>query len=151
MDKLQKYSEEFKFEYDKFITGCDSIEEMGQWDVEKLGQMDAYYSGDIMSVIIRLVAADGQFTQKEADYVNDIFGFAYTPGELRSIYEDCGDAIDSVFDEGVENGYSRIKGINEKLAAAYKELLTLVCDIIIESDGVIDGAEIAMAQRLKTL
>jgi uncharacterized tellurite resistance protein B-like protein len=151
MDKLQRLSEEFKFEYDKFLTGCDAIEDSGQWDKEALGEMDAYYSADLISVILRLVAADGVFSQKEADYINAIFGFAYSPRALEALYADCGEAIETSFDREVENGYTRMKAINGKLAEAYRELLELVCRIIIESDGVIDRAETALAEKLKAL
>ena len=44
-----------------------------------------------------------------------------------------------------------MKAINGKLAEAYRELLELVGRIIIESDGVIDRAETALAEKLKAL
>ena len=44
-----------------------------------------------------------------------------------------------------------MRAINEKLAEAYKDLLLTVCDIIIESDGVIDSAEVDLAKQLKDI
>ena len=44
-----------------------------------------------------------------------------------------------------------MRGISPKLADAYKELLSIVCDIIICSDGVISESERAEVQRLKAL
>ena len=41
--------------------------------------------------------------------------------------------------------------LNEKLADAYKELVLLICDIVIESDGVIAAPELEMARKLKEL
>jgi len=41
-----------------------------------------------------------------------------------------------------------MRKINNKLADAYKELLSLICKIIIESDGVIAEAEVAEVKRL---
>ena len=98
MEQLKNYSESFKFKFEKFLTGCDSIEEMGLWNLEENGEMDAYYSADLTSVIIRLIAADGNVTQKEVDYLNDIFGFEYTVEELAAIYDDCAEAIDTILE-----------------------------------------------------
>ena len=149
MEQLKNYSESFKFKFEKFLTGCDSIEEMGLWNLEENGEMDAYYSADLTSVIIRLIAADGNVTQKEVDYLNDIFGFEYTVEELAAIYDDCAEAIDSIFEDGAENGLSLMRSINEKLADAYIDLIVTICDIVIESDGVIDAAEIELANQIK--
>lgn len=149
MEQLKKYSDSFKFKFEKFLTGCDSIEEMGLWNLEENGEMDVYYSADLVSVIMRLIAADGNVTQKEVDYLNDIFGFEYTVKELISIYSDCGDAINNIFEEGAENGLNLMRSINQKLADAYVDLIVTICDIVIESDGIIDAAEIELAKQIK--
>jgi len=151
MNNLKVYSDSFKLKFEKFIIGCDSIEEMGLWDKEKRGEMEAFYSADMVSVIIRLTAVDGKIASQEVVYINDVFGFDYTVEELKTIYADCKDAIESVFVEGLENGFSYMKRINEKLADAYKELVLLICDIVIESDGVIAAPELEMARKLKEL
>ena len=44
-----------------------------------------------------------------------------------------------------------MRKINAKLADAYKELLSLICEIIIESDGVIAESEISEVKRLKAM
>lgn len=149
MKQLDNYSESFKLNYEKFLTGCDSIEEMGLWDFEKNGEMDAYYSADLTGIIIRLIVADGVVTPKEADYLNDFFGFEYTVEELASIYDDCGEGIDSIFEEGAKSGLALLRSINEKIAAAYADLIVTACDIVIESDGVIDAAEVELAKKIK--
>ena len=56
MKNIERLTEDFKFKYERFLTGCDAIEENGQWDREKFGEMDAFYSNDLVSVIIRLIA-----------------------------------------------------------------------------------------------
>lgn len=151
MEHLKSYSDGFKLKFEKFLTGCDAIEEMGLWDKESYGEMDVFYTGDLVSVIIRLIAADGNFTIKETTYLNDFFGFQYSVEELQEVYEDCGDAITDIFHKGVTNGLTVMKSINEKLAAAYADLLVTACDIIIESDGIIAPSEIETAKKLKAL
>ncbi|MBQ7088262.1 MAG: TerB family tellurite resistance protein [Clostridia bacterium] len=151
MKDLCALVEIFKFKHERFILGCDSIEEMGLWNKEIYGEMDVFYSTDLASVILRLIAVDGTITARETAYLNDTFGFAYTLEELVEVYDNCKEDIDRSFDEAFENGISLMRAINEKLADAYKELLGLVCEIIIYSDGILSEAEIAEVQRLKAL
>lgn len=151
MNNLRSKAENFKVMYEKFLNGCDSIEKMGLWDLEQNGEMDAYYSHDLVSIIVRLIAADGNITYSEVKYLNDMFGFRYTVEELATIYRDNGDAIDAIFDEGARNGLNLMRSINEKIADAYFDLIVAVCDIIIASDGVIASAEIELARKIKAL
>ena len=151
MKNIEKYIESFKTKYESFINGCDSIEEMELWDKEKLGEMEAFYANDLTSVIIRLIAVDGQISQKEVDYLNESFGFGYSLAELTEVYENCIDNIDHSFDENFENGISYMRQINDNLADAYKELLSTVCEIIINGDGVVTPAEIDEVKRLKEM
>ena len=113
--------------------------------------MDIFYSNDLVSVIIRLIAADGNISAKEVEYLNHNFGFEYTVEELADVYVSCKEEIGHSFDEQFENGISYMRSVNGKLADAYKELLELICNIIVESDDVIDKAETEEAQRLKAL
>jgi len=113
--------------------------------------MDVFYTNDLTSVIIRLIAVDGNISQKEVDYLNKTFGFEYTLDELVEVYENCIDNIDETFDENFENGISYMRKINGKLADAYKELLSMVCEIIINSDDVVSPAEIDEVKRLKEM
>lgn len=149
MENLKKYSDEFKFKFEKFLIGCDSIEEMGLWDLERFGDMDVFYSNDITSIIVRLIAADGHFSSKEVEFLNDMFGFEYDEDEIKEIYEECYEGIESIFDDGAENGLTLMKSINEKLANTYKDLIILVCSIITAADGVIDNVEADLVKNLK--
>ena len=151
MKNVEMYIDSFKMKHESFLIGCDSIEEMGLWDKEALGEMDVFYSNDLTSVIIRLIATDGKITQKEVDFLNETFDFEYTLDELIDVYNSCKDDIGHAFDENFENGITYMRRINAKLADAYKELLSLICEIIIESDGVIAESEIAEVKRLKAM
>ena len=151
MNNVAQYTESFKMKYESFQTGCDSIEEMGLWDKEAYGEMDVFYANDLASVIIRLIAVDGKITQREVDYLNETFDFSFTHEELCEVYSNCCDDIGHAFDESFENGITHMRKINAKLADAYKELLALVCEIIIKSDGVIAAAELEEVKRLKAL
>lgn len=151
MNNLDMYTESFKLKLEKFLLGCDAIEELGLWDKEQYGEMDVFYQNDLVSVIIRLIAADGVISGREVDYLNKNFGFSYSIAELRDVYQNCREEIGHSFDEAFENGITLMRSINEKLADAYKELLGLICDIIIESDGVVTETEQEEVKRLKAL
>ncbi len=143
--------EEFKTKYERFLIGCDALEDLNLWDKEEHGEMDVFYQNDLVSVILRLIAVDGEISEKEAEYLNKTFGFEFSADELADIYESCKEEVSHSFDEQFENGITYMRSINEKLADAYKELLELICDIIIESDGVIAPEEIEEAKKLKAL
>lgn len=143
MKNIDVYTENFKIKHEQFLIGCDSIEESGLWDKEQYGEMDVFYSNDMASIIIRLIASDGRITEREVSYLNENFGLDYTLETLTEVYEHSKEAIGASFDEVFENGVALLRSINEKLADAYKELLALVCDIIIASDGIVTPAEIA--------
>ena len=151
MNNLDMYTESFKLKLEKFLLGCDAIEELGLWDKEQYGEMDVFYQNDLVSIIIRLIAADGVISGREVDYLNKNFGFSYSIAELRDVYQNCREEIGHSFDETFENGITLMRSINEKLADAYKELLGLICDIIIESDGVVTETEQEEVKRLKAL
>ncbi len=151
MKNIDVYSEEFKIKHEQFIIGCDSVEEMGLWDKERYGEMDAFYSSDMACIIIRLIASDGRVTEKEVEYLNTNFGFDYSLESLVEVYETSGDAIGGSFNEFFESGVNLLRTVNEKLANAYRELLALACDIIIASDGIVTTAEINELNRVRAL
>ena len=151
MKNLEKYTDSFKMKFDSFLTGCDALEEEGVWDKEAHGEMEAFYMNDLTSVVIRLIASDGTITKRETDYLNETFDFSYTQEELVELYRSCKDDIGHAFDETFENGITYMRRINDMLADAYKELLYLICEIIIRSDGIIAEAEVAEVRRLQAL
>ena len=151
MKNLDALTQEFNTKYERFFIGCDAVEDSGLWDIEEYGDMEAFYQNDLVSVIIRLIAADGSISSKEVEYLNKSFGFEYTVEELNEVYKSCKDDIGSYFDEQFQNGISVMRSKNEKLADAYKELLGLICDIIASSDGIVSSEEADEIRNLKSM
>ena len=149
MNKLQELSETFQLQYDSFVNGCAALEEEGLWTDDQYESMEVYYFNDIMCVILCLASSDGTFSDAEAGYINDIFGFSYTSDELQEIYGTEGSNIRSLLINDVPAGYRRMKELNEKLAAHYRDILLLICDIIAESDGIVHIAEANEIRKLK--
>ena len=127
----------FKTKYDKFIDLCNSVEKKQQWNKEDFGEMEVFYVTDLMSIIIRLVAVDGNISQKEVEYFN--------------IYNNSIENIDGKFEANFVKGLDLLKKIDEELADLYKELLIMICEIIICSDDVKNPEEIKEFERLKEM
>lgn len=151
MSDIKGLSEQFKFMYEKFINGCDAIEEIDQWDKEEYGEMEAYYTGDLMSVVTYLTAVDGAFREEEAENINQLLGLDYSADELQEIYNECKANINEIAQFGVEEGLELLKSINIKLAEHYKELLVLACEIIAKSDCFVATEENAVINSISAM
>lgn len=151
MESVDVLTKGFKAKYESFLIGCGSVEELGGWDKEAFGEMDVFFENDLMGMILRLIATDGEICGKEVEYVNKNFGFNHTVESLKFAYENCQEMLEDSFDENFKKGYLRMEKINAKLAATYKDLLGTICDIVIASDDEIAPEEIEEAKRIKTL
>lgn len=149
MENINKLTEQFKSLYERFLIGCDSIEEMGEWNIEEYGDMDVFYSNDLIGVILRLIVSDGIISDKEVNYLNKTFDFDYSIEELKDVYENCKEELQDTYDDNFSSGLIIMKSINLKLAEAYKELLRLICEIIIQSDDIVSSEEMNVINELK--
>ena len=149
MQDINRQTEEFKFKYERYLIGCDALEELGLWNKDVYGEMEAYYQNDLIGVILRVIVSDGIISEKETEYLNKSFGFKYSTSELEDYYNSCRDAFGQPFNTQARAGYLLMRTINEKLAEAYKELLELACTILISSDGIIGQVELEELQRAK--
>lgn len=151
MSDIKGLSEQFKFMYEKFINGCDAIEETDHWDKEEYGEIEAYYTGDLMGVVTYLTAVDGVFREEEADNINKLLGLDYSADALQEIYNECEANINEIAQTGVEEGLELLKSINNKLAEFYKELLVLACEIIANSDCFVATEENAVINSISAM
>lgn len=148
MSNAKEYIDDFKANYDQFMMSCDAIEEEGKWPLDELGEMNAYFMNDFACVIIKLVTADGKIDEEELAFLNDALGFEYKAKELEELYKNDGDRIDAYFETELDDSLAMIRGINEKLAEAYRRLLIMIGKIVTQSDGVVTEEEKAAAQKL---
>ena len=147
-----EFIDDFKANYDKFVIACDALEEEGKWPLDELGEMDVYFKNDFACVIIKLITADGKIDVNELNFLNDALGFDYKIEELRELYKNDGDRIDSYFETELGKSIAMIREKNEKLADMYKTLFMLIGKIVIQSDGVVTYKEKAAAEAMvKTL
>ena len=141
----------FRLNYEKFLTACDAQEMEGRWDVETNGEMDAWFANDLICAVIRLIAADGEVSPEEVDYLNDALGFSYTAEELREVYRAAGDRIEYMFEREIPDSIEQLRTLEPGLADLYRTMMLQICDLIIGSDGHIADAERQAAGRLRSM
>ena len=154
MSKLDINAASFQLGFEKFLIGCEATEaeSNGKWDRETYGEMQDYYASLMVSIILRTISADGWVSNKEVEYLNKLFGFDYNDGELEQVFESCKELIASEsFEEEIADSIRLMASFNEKLTQAYKNLLTLVCDIVAKSDGFVTDEEKAEISHIEKL
>ncbi len=150
MSEISKKCEEFKLKWDAFLMGCDSLEDMSLWDKDEFGEMDVYYTNEITTLAIRLIAVDGEITQREVDYLNLSFDFRFTLEEMKDIYFKSEEYIGRSFDEYFKKTLTHLGKINAKLSETYKQAIEAMCDIMILGDGETLKAEATEAEHIKS-
>ena len=152
MKNINEMSELFLSKYDAFIDRCDELEEKGVWDKDEYGEMEMFFLGDVISDIFHLIGADGEISRGEIDFFRKNFRFDVTDEDLKEMYklccdDVCGDFFETQFKENMEF----LRGVDQKLLEDYKELLLLICDIIIASDDIVCDVEIEEKKKLIAL
>ena len=151
MKTIDELTESFKFMYEKFLLGCEDIEKDVDWNEEEYGQMGAYFANDISCIILSLVVADGNISEEEVHYVNSNFDYKYDIDELRNVYENCKEKINSIRDGELEKDIELLESFNSKLADFFKELLEVICEIVVASDGVVASDEDEVLGQIKQI
>lgn len=144
MDRIEMLTESFKMKYEKFKNDCN--------DVQNTDAGEGFYGYDLSTVALRLIAADNIININEVKFYNRLFDFDYTSTELLEIYRGCSDMLlTEAFEPDFESAFTRLKNIDKVLAFDYKELLSMLCEIIISCDGDIDDSEVEEVDKLKEL
>ncbi|MBR3630480.1 MAG: hypothetical protein IKN55_08435 [Oscillospiraceae bacterium] len=152
MHTIQEYAESFKLKYERFLIGCDAVQEEGNWSTQNLGDMGAYYTRELLILILRIITADGWVAQKEVDYLNEFFGFTYTRPELDQALEGLEDRLRSrSAEKSITDSVKLLHGINPRLAGAFRELVSLSCTIMSLSDGFVTKEERLEIAKLREL
>lgn len=146
-------AEQFRENAEAFLEACESLQERGLWDEEEYGNVQAYYVNDLVCIITRIIAADGEITERETAFLGDVFGFDYSVEELVEVYEICIDSIKDMFETGVNEAYQLLKDKDMDLADSYKELILLAGLVAMDSDNMImsSAAEREEVRKLQEL
>ncbi len=151
MKNLENYTDSFITLLDLFIHECNHLESTGLWNYEVFGEMESYYTNDFVGIILRLIAADGSISEKEAKYISKAFGLNLTADDLREIHKLCIDNVEESFEENFTSGLERLNGIDGNVAKLYRELVFRICEIVTESDGMVSPTESEFAEKIKAM
>lgn len=149
MQDLTALCDSFKLQYEQFRIGCDAMEELGLWDKEALGEMEAYFEEELTSLLLGVIAADGSVSQREAAQLNALFGLSYPVERLKRLYANGAEGLKTLLDETPGSGIALLRARNGRLADAYRTLLFLACDILIAADGTVSEDERAALSFLR--
>ena len=139
---IDDYSDGFRLKYEQFVNSCDAAEAEGLWDEEEYGEMEGYFFSILMGVLLHLIKADGEAAEGEVDYLNRNFGFSYTVGEIRELFDGMGSEIDRNYLDNAKAGLKLLQEMGGDIAQEYLELMSLICNIITVSDCEADEAEL---------
>ncbi len=143
---MEKACEEFRVLYDQFVNSCDAAEMAGKWDKEEYGEMEGYFFNTLMGILMNVINADGNIGAREAEVLNDCFGFSYTVDELIELYGYCGKDLEANYAENAKIAMALLNGIDEGLADRFRELVLAICNLVAETeDGVLESEETLIA------
>lgn len=131
---------DFSLRWEKFLNGFDSLEELGYWDKEANGEMDAYCENLLVSILMHFMAVDGTVKKEEVEKMNAIFGFDYGFLFVEQICKTMDDKL-AEFVDNPQTVFALVTQAQSKIAEALKELLVEACRVVIESDGVVAESE----------
>lgn len=139
----------FVSDFDEFIAACSELERMGVWNVEERGLMSAYFETDLFAVVLQTMSADGVFERTEADVLNQMFSTSYTPRELNDMYQSLGSVVDDYCDADAADAVALLSGIDAELCERYRQLMLGACQVVSLADGVAEGDERVLLERLR--
>lgn len=141
--------EHFITDYDAFIADCSECEQSGAWNVDEYGYMAAFFESDLFAVALQVMSADGVFERPEAEVLNRMFQTSYTSRDLRKLYVSLKPVIDDYCDEEAGDAVTLLSQVDPKLCEEYKRLILEACRIISLSDGVAEGEERLLIEKLR--
>ena len=135
-------------DFDQFLVRCHEFETSGKWSVSTYGLMSAYFESDLFAVLLQLMSADGVFERAEADVINRMFSTNYDVRELSKLYRSLAPVVDDYCDEEAADAMALLTKIDPQLRDGYRRLMLDACNIISMSDGVAEGEERALIEKL---
>ena len=151
MSIKMNYMDGFGLCYERFLVACDALEETGAWPVAKLGEMEAWLANDMSCIIMSLITSDGRINRRELDCLNEAMGVDYSAEELESFYANSGGQIDSFLETALPDDIRVLEQLNPVLASEFRQMLSMIAKLVIESDDEVVFKEKETAKKLLSL
>ena len=92
---------------------------------------------------------DGKFTKEERKYLHEIFDTPEDEDSVRDLFIECGDSVDEMFNTQIDDSIKKLEGKDPETADLFKNLICLICEIVVASDESLAGAEKELVERIK--
>lgn len=145
---IDRHSEEFRLNWERFVHACDAAEAEGRWDTDGLGEMEGYYFNTVLGVILHLIITDGNVAEREVEALNRNFGFDYTVESLLELYYSVGEQIEGNYLDNAKEALALLNRIDPAMADDFRDLLDLICTIVAESDEGVSETELDEFRKL---
>ena len=152
MSQLDISAENFQSKFEQFLIGCEDLEQSSRWNREKYGEMQDYYAGLVVSMILRIVTSEGWISDEEIEYLDLLFGFSYDGGELEQVFEGCREMVTSSdFDVQLQKSAIFLNQISKERYQEFRELVALIGEIFANSEDFISELQKQEILRLQNL
>ena len=145
---IDRHSEEFRLNWERFVHACGAAEAEGRWDTAELGEMEGFCFNTVLGVILHLIITDGNVAEREVEILNRNFGFDYTVESLLEVYYSIGEEIEGNYLANAKETLGLLTRIDPQLADDFRSLLNLICVIAAESDEGVSETELEELRRL---
>ncbi|MBR3318161.1 MAG: TerB family tellurite resistance protein [Atopobiaceae bacterium] len=147
--KAEVALDQFIQDFDAFLVKCSEFELSGTWNVKQRGFMSAYFEADLLAVALHIMSVDGVFERAEAEVLNRMFQTNYTSRDLRNMYVSLKPVVDDYCDAEAADAVTLLSELSAELSEQYKQLILEACRIISLSDGVAEGEETELIEKLR--
>ena len=133
---------------DLFMIACDSAEQRGLWNVEEHGEMKLFFDSIFVSTLLRLVASDTLFSDKEIKLIQNVFEIEYSRDEIVKLYDEIDYHENTArYIERLNNYYTKLCERDPVLGELFRSIESIICEIVIELDGVY-AEEVELAKQI---
>ena len=113
--------------------------------------MEAWLANDMSCIIMSLITSDGRINRRELDCLNEAMGVDYSAEELESFYANSGGQIDSFLETALPDDIRVLEQLNPVLASEFRQMLSMIAKLVIESDDEVVFKEKETAKKLLSL
>lgn len=132
MSKFFRLIDEYKQRLESFLSDCDAVGKSGAWDRDEYGDMDTYYTGELVGLCARMIAGDEAIEEDDCEFMTRAFGFEYSPEEVDELYASCR-FWDADTEVELRDSIRELTAISPMLSDDYRKLVSLSAEILLES------------------
>lgn len=133
----------------EFLTiECSSVDAADKWDIETYGDINMYCDNLFFTVMLRMIASDGVFSDEETNVLRNMFEIECSDEYIEHICDNMHMyESNTAFLKRIKEELLLIDTVSHKASAYLRELIELACKIVIDSDYVASD-EVALSKSI---